>query len=896
MVVGAVGAVVVARRLLDGGPAMGARQDPAPALVAGPDPARGSVHLAVSGGVVPGPVLEVMIEPPAGATEMQVGLDPTFATTAWVPVGSAVDVFATDVGHTMVFGRFRAGPGSEPSPVSVDHVTVDPTVAAATASATGPHRASWARPVTRRLVEVRIEAGRLVPGAQLNYDLAAPAAGDEVSRGLLGPRVVSRQGEPWARQVGDRDDLVKVFDRIDGRPFDIDGATSGPWRVVSDDDPGLGAQGEAEVVTWSSRPRGSGFGPDDDRLIPLVHDIVVELPVPLVDGASYELTAPGGGLEPVVIRFDPASTVSAAVHVNQAGYGVDDPLKVAYVSSPLGVGDVHQAGTRFQVVESTTLAVVHEGVLTGRPGGDELDQGDLTGTAVLEADFSPVAVAGTYRVCVDDVGCSVDVEVRPDAWWRLTVAVARSMYHQRSGAALGPPHSAVGRPRPYHPDDGMVIETTDLRLLDTFDMEGGEVFTQLVERRTGGEVAEAWGGHFDAGDWDRRIQHLYYVRAVADLVARRPEVFGSLDLGLPESGDAVPDLLDEGLWTLDFFARLQTDDGGIRGGVEASEHPQPATTSWTDELAVFAYSPDPWSSYVYAGVAAEVALVLDGYDPVRADGYASSALRAMTWAEDQPAEPRFADLIAAQRSVAAVALYRLTDDRHWHDVFLEATTLDDGVDRYLSCHAHDRCDAAWSYLALPPDRADPALRAQIEASFVATADEIVAAADDTAFGWAVENRFAPLIWGLGVGGSPSSTGLLRAWELTGDERYRAAALRSAAVTLGANPIDTVYLTGIGREPVGHPLIVDVMNGGLPVWAGTPVYGNHQISPSTESWVDEFVLGPAGVAPRSEEVPYLWQWFDVSHVAMFNEYTVFQSHAEALYAFGLLTTERPAPAG
>jgi hypothetical protein len=67
-----------------------------------------------------------------------------------------------------------------------------------------------------------------------------------------------------------------------------------------------------------------------------------------------------------------------------------------------------------------------------------------------------------------------------------------------------------------------------------------------------------------------------------------------------------------------------------------------------------------------------------------------------------------------------------------------------------------------------------------------------------------------------------------------------------------------------------------------------VYGNHRVNTlADESWVDEFVLGPAGVEPLAAELPYLWQWFDVSAVAMFNEYTVHQSHAEAVYAYGLL---------
>ena len=72
-----------------------------------------------------------------------------------------------------------------------------------------------------------------------------------------------------------------------------------------------------------------------------------------------------------------------------------------------------------------------------------------------------------------------------------------------------------------------------------------------------------------------------------------------------------------------------------------------------------------------------------------------------------------------------------------------------------------------------------------------------------------------------------------------------------------------------------------------MWPGTPVYGPHRVQDS-DVWIDRDILTPAGVTPLAGQVPYLWSWYDVSNVAQFNEFTVFQSHAQALYAFGLLS--------
>ena len=131
--------------------------------------------------------------------------------------------------------------------------------------------------------------------------------------------------------------------------------------------------------------------------------------------------------------------------------------------------------------------------------------------------------------------------------------------------------------------------------------EGGpEGFAALVETSTDEIVPEAWGGHFDAGDWDRRIPHLSYLRAALDLVELYPETWATLELGIPESGNNIPDVIDEGLWDLDMYRRLQLPDGGIRGGIESEEHPEPGDTSWTQTQQVFVFAPDARSSYIYA--------------------------------------------------------------------------------------------------------------------------------------------------------------------------------------------------------------------------------------------------------------------------------------------------------
>lgn len=885
-------------------PLRGPDQRTVPGLDVAPTPVpRGAIAISADGLTVPGPDLTVDIDPPPGSTEMAVGFDPTFSSVAWQPVLDQVTLTAPAQGHQLVYARFRSGAGGPPSAVSVDGVTLDATWEAATASASGRHRPSWVRPLSGSVVTVRIEAGRLERGVVQPYDFDDPPPGDDVQgpfpflwdwEGV--PRVI-RDGRPFGRQVAGSDRLLRPYDRLVGRPLDADELLAAAWRITSPDDPAYGPDGAAPAgLAVTSRPSGSGTGRRGPLVVAMVHDVTVSLPRPLVPGRRYRLQPPEDQVEPIEWTAGGAGEISPAVHVNQNGYAPDDELKVAYLSGPLPSGlppgaDLgYRAGTGFRVTDAGTGAKVLSGTITARPGGDELGRGDLTGVPVFELDLSPLDAAGRFQACVDDVGCSVPFDVRPMVWRDLAVSVARSMFHQRSGVALGPPYTSIVRPRPRHPDEGTVVVASSLTL--SAAGRSADLFGDLVAGRQGDQAVEgAWGGHFDAGDWDRRIEHLWYTRAAVELVDRRPELYASLDLDLPESGDAVPDLLDEGLWSLDLYRRMQQPDGAVRGGIEASEHPQPDNTSWTDDLALFAYAPDAWSSYLYAGVAAEAARVLARYDGERAQGYLVSALAAMTWAEALPTEQdqEVAGAVAGQRSVAAAALLAATGDQRWHEVFLEATDLD-GPEAAgpLACHEHTRCDAAWLYWTADPALTDADLRTRMADAIVDNAEVILAAQATVAFGWAVDDPGVPLIWGLGLGGAPHATALVRAYEITGDGRFRAGAERAAAASLGANPVGTALVTGVGANPTRSPLIVDVADGGLPVWPGTPVYGMHQVDRASEGWIDGYNLGPAGTRPRAADLPYAWQWLDASTIPQMNEFTVHQSHGAALYAYGMLS--------
>lgn len=786
--------------------------------------------------------MTVAVTAPADATEMQVGVDPSFTTTDWEPVSDEVRL-DTDGGYQEVFARFRSGADDADPEVVVAGLDVDLAAKAATSDTPTPTLIGLSSPTT---LTVDVEVGRI------------------------------RRG------------LEKEGDELVGSDVDAEDLDTG-WEL----DAASGAAPTIADVERTTRPIDTGHSGDDgqDTSFPVRHRIALTLSEPLTIGTEYELTSPLGDTSTFTI--DDRSSRSPAVHANQVGFRPGDVAKQAYLTAPPGDRSFTTSPV-FHVVDTADDTSVFDGVATKREtsADGEIGRGDLTGLDVWALDFSAVSAPGRYRVCVERIGCSESLSVDEDSTWlRAATSIARGLYHQRSGIALGEPTTSIDRPRPDHPDDGLVVHQSTLTSLEAADLTDDKLFEQLVAGATDEVVDGAWGGHFDAGDWDRRSQHLWMVREVLDLVRVAPDRFASLDLNIPESGDAVPDVLDEAFWTLDLFARLQRADGAVRGGVESARFPDFGTPSWKDDLARYAYAPDAWTTYMYASAAADAAVALRTIDPERSARYADSATRAMTWAEAQDVPSKYADKINYQRAVAAASMLGLTGDATWNQVFLDTTPFAAGPTGVLGCNANEICDSGWNYLWVDRQLTDPAVVANIEESFRQAATRSADASDSTLFGWCLEDPDVPLVWGLGVGGVPHAMTLLRAYVIDRDPRFLAAAQRCASVTLGGNPLDVSYVTGLGANPARHPLIVDVNTGQLPVWPGTPVYGNHQLGGDTE-WVIQYRLDPAGVTGDPYAVPYLQNWYDLADVGPMNEFTVYQSHGPALWVFGVLASASP----
>jgi len=755
-------------------------------------------------------------------------------------------------------------------------------------------------PVQPDMIAVTIQAGRIDGGRQVPYE---PRPGDEVrERGK--ERLVYRNGKFLGWLVGKEGKIIFTEDRLVGRPLDLKRADQPSAYVLTSAGDANFARGvHPDAVYRKSKPSDFGRWDGWPYRAPVRHLVYLRFPTPLKSDCRYTLRFQGGFLPDQQFTYEPRRMRSEAVHVNQVGFRPDDPVKKAFLSLWAGTGGPvrFEEGTPFHILDDKTGASVFSGVLRliHRPGDPEdAYKRDYAGTYVYEMEFSDLERPGVYRVFVERVGCSYPFPVSADAWRRAFYVSVRGFYHQRSGIALGPPYTTFRRPRCFHPDDGVVVYQSTCPLMysgNGLNALGSDKsnFENLVKGKTDEIVPNAWGGYMDAGDWDRRIQHLIVSRYLLDLAEMFPEYFETLVLDIPESGNDLPDVVDEALFNIDFYRRLQTPGGGVRGGIESSEHPRHGECSWQESLTVLAYAPGIWSSYVYAGVAAKAAAWFAARGDERSAVYRESALRAMQWAEKERErmertgefgrwrKTALNDLRDA-RNLAAADLFRLTGEARWNRVFLGTTAFKAPKADLFVWRDHDQREAAWVYVRTKRAGVDSAVQRNCRNAILREAEDRLKSTERTSFRYA-KYAWMPASWGAFT--APDAVSLVRAYILTDDVRYLRGALLACLVGAGANPTNLCYTTGVGLEWPQHPLHIDSRITHQPPPPGLTVFGPADVLRNKDYWAQKIVNRYC--CPDVLNWPSLEAYWDVFWYPPICEFTVQKPMAQNAYVWGVL---------
>ena len=232
-------------------------------------------------------------------------------------------------------------------------------------------------------------------------------------------------------------------------------------------------------------------------------------------------------------------------------------------------------------------------------------------------DFSSVTTPGDYFVLDETANVrSAVFTLSTDVYRDVLVQTTRMYYYQRDGIAKDAKYAGADwADGVAHPQDSMCGLYSD-----------------------GSAPQDLHGGWFDAGDQNRYTN--WGASDVIELLRAYVENPGAFtdDTNIPESGNGVPDILDEAKWELDWMARMQQSNGSVLSiaGHAGASPPStdtspcrygPANTSATfTSAAAFASA-----SIVFASVSG-AATAYPGY----AAGLKTRAENAWTWAVANP--------------------------------------------------------------------------------------------------------------------------------------------------------------------------------------------------------------------------------------------------------------------
>ena len=515
------------------------------------------------------------------------------------------------------------------------------------------------------------------------------------------------------------------------------------WTVTSADDPAFGT-----VKVTPSR-KSKPMYTDNTLTSECEHWLFLPLSKPMRQGCTYTVNIPaesGSDTPSASIKFDIWNSFSEAVHVNILGYSPREERKAADLYLWLGDGGARDykayEGKKVWLYNVDTKAAVEAGkVQFWKPASDsalEAGRKDLTGSDVWNIDFK-CSVPGRYRLVVEDVGCSMDFDIKDDVYFQPYRYSVRGYYYMRLQEPMDPDHVwPVPRQPQFTPGvdpEGFVVYITDLQpwhpdwrklrgdVWDEPHFKAREESAFWAHRLPGNPVnPNVSGGHSDAFDWDR---HLAHVSNIYDMLLPYILTDGKLaedDLGIRESGNGLPDLVDEARNEVDFFL-------SIRDGEAYSQGVTNPDKDWTVMFQAGCTTLAAWANAANCAMLAEAFRV--GGITLLKDYYLQEAVKAFRFASKQ--EDLMLDVNQGIgdgnmrgrdfRQMTAAFLYNLTGDKAWEDIMAEESVVK-GPDALVIGTGWNAYWQVWgtaAYLTCPHERHYPELYQNMKESVVAQA-------------------------------------------------------------------------------------------------------------------------------------------------------------------------------
>jgi endoglucanase len=495
------------------------------------------------------------------------------------------------------------------------------------------------------------------------------------------------------------------------------------------------------------------------------------------------------------------------LRVNQVGY-FPGARKLAIVA---GMGE-----------ERLDWQLKHGGRLLAFGKTKVLGQDVASGEFLQTVDFTKVDTTAQGVVLTVGRGApateqtSYPFDLSNDLYAQLKYDALKYFYHNRSGIEIEMPYAgdpALARPAGHGKSDQAVPCAKDAGCSYALD------------------VSKGW---YDAGDHGKYVVNggialWTLMNAFERFVAFGDvRVFGDGKLGIPESSNGVPDILDEARWEMEFMLGMQVPQGEALAGMA---HHKMHDVEWT-ALGLAPHEaeaamkrqlrpPSTAATLNLAATAAQAARLFRRFDAKFAARCLLSAERAYAAAKANPAR-----LAPASDSQAGGGPYndeKVSDEFYWAAAELYITTKQPKyrTDLLASKYHKTMTDPGRGALSIMTWQDTDALgtlslslsKGVLSAAEVqAQRDKVIVSADALVritnregyrfpFSAGPDGKYP---WGSNSFVLTNAIALAYAYDFTKKDDYLEAAIAALDYVLGRNALAQSYVTGYGEWPLRHP--------------------------------------------------------------------------------------------
>lgn len=487
-----------------------------------------------------------------------------------------------------------------------------------------------------------------------------------------------------------------------------------------------------------------------------------------------------------------SAQISKQIVINQVGYYTNAPKSALVLNAP--------DANKFYVLTANKKDTVFKGLL------ELAVHADFSTTITRKANFSVIKKPGNYLLYVPGLGFSASFKIGKNIYSDLGKASIKAYYFQRASMPLQKQFAGIWARKEGHPDTTVFIHSS-----------------ATSATRAANSIISSPGGWYDAGDYNKYIVNSgitmgTMLSGYEDFTA----YFKTINTNIPETGNGVPDILNEVLYNLRWMLTMQDTDGGVyhkctNTNFDAMIMPDAAIAKR------FVVQKGTAASLDFAAVMAQASRIYKQFPkqmPGLADSCITAAKLAWDWAVKNPEIVYEQNEMNKHFSPAIVTGdygdKNFTDEFFWAACELMATTnnlnylpvIKNAPIANMSLPSWANVNLLGCYTLirfkkqLPPDAGNSV--ADAEKTINDRADKLLLNGGNKAFGSIFGQSKNDFVWGSNSVAMNESILLINNYLITKNKKYLTAALTNMDYILGKNATGYCFVTGFGTKPAMHP--------------------------------------------------------------------------------------------